>query len=120
VSPARTAINDLINRRNTCPITDTNKNYELKHIRTILRNNIYPTCKNVKKQKTNHTGKTPPGDKQKQKWATFTYIGKESRAIKQTNIIQDHKYDKNNLKQKKLQKLSTKVAFTRHKFLNTL
>jgi hypothetical protein len=81
-------INYLINCMNTCPITDTNMNHKLQRITTILHNNNYPTYKHLRKQKTKCTKQNTPGNKQK--WATFTCIGKETRIIirlfKNTNI----------------------------------
>jgi hypothetical protein len=79
-----------MNRVNTYPILSNNKNQELQHIQTILKNNNYPshTYQNIKTKP--NTSKTP-NIIQKQKWATFTYIGKETRTItklvKNTNII---------------------------------
>jgi hypothetical protein len=77
---------------NTYPISKEHKTHELQYIKTILNNN-------------NRTPYTP----QKQKFATFTYIGTETRIItnllKNTNIhiayrtnntIQHHLQPKNN------------------------
>jgi hypothetical protein len=76
----KSAINYLINRMNTHPITDINKNHELQHIKTILHNNSYPTHIHRSKHKLNHIDmNTPP--KNKQKWATFTYTGIETRIM---------------------------------------
>jgi hypothetical protein len=70
---------------NTYPISATNKHRVLQHIQTILLNNNYPqhTHKNNReKQNKNTTNKT-----QKKKWATFTYVGKETRKHKHENSI---------------------------------
>jgi hypothetical protein len=74
---------------NTYPISDINKNHEWQHRRPILHNNNYPMYKHQRKHRPNHMEQnTPP--KNKQKWATFTYLGKETRIItglfKNTNI----------------------------------
>jgi hypothetical protein len=85
----KSTINYLINHMNTYPITDVNKTHELQHIKTILHNNSYPTHIHESKHKLNHVNmNTPP--KNKQKWATLTYTGKETmiipRLLKNTNI----------------------------------
>jgi hypothetical protein len=74
------AIRDLFNRMNTYPISSKNKNQELQHIKTILQNNNYPphAYQNIKtKPNMNKTPIVIP----KQKWATSTCIGKETRTI---------------------------------------
>jgi hypothetical protein len=74
---------------NTYPISKENKNHEFQHIKTILHNNNYPpqTYLKVKtRMNKNRTSYTP----QKQKYATFTYIGTEiiitTNLLKNTNI----------------------------------
>jgi hypothetical protein len=74
------AIRHLINRMNTYPISQNNKIQEAHTINTILANNNYPTLThphNKKKQK--QTQQTT--HQEKKKWTTFTYVGKETRAI---------------------------------------
>jgi hypothetical protein len=89
---------------NTYPISKEHKTHELQYIKAILNNNNYPpqTYQNIKTTKhlTHH---------KKQKFASFTYIGTETRIItnlfKNTNIhiayrtkntIQHHLQQKNN------------------------
>jgi hypothetical protein len=83
------AINYLTNRMNTYPITDKSRNHERQHIKVILHNNNYPTYRHERKHKPNHSEQNKPPEIKK-KWATFTYIGKETRVItkllKNTNI----------------------------------
>jgi hypothetical protein len=67
-----------MNRVNTYPITDKNNNHELQHVNITVHNNNYPTHIHKSKHKFNHVDKnTPP--KNKQKWAPFTYTGKETK-----------------------------------------
>jgi hypothetical protein len=70
------AIRHLTNRMNTYPISTESKHSELQLIKTVLHNNNYPSqTRSHTKAKQNK--KTTP----KQKWATFTYIGNETRSI---------------------------------------
>jgi hypothetical protein len=79
---------------NTYQISSNNKNQELQHIQTISQNNNYPphAYQNIKTKP--HMNKTP-NIIPKQTWATFTYIGKETRTItklfKNTNIRKAYK-----------------------------
>jgi hypothetical protein len=90
----------MTNRMNTYPISANNKQWELQHIETILVNNNYPqhTHKNKKREENKNTAMNA-----REKWATFTYIGKQTRTIaklfrntnikiayKTTNTIQKH------------------------------
>jgi hypothetical protein len=101
------AIHYLTNRMNTYPITESSKNHEQQQIKTILYNSNYPTHRHKRKSKSGHCAQdTPFGNKQK--WATFTYIGKETRVItklfKNTNIrisFRTKNTIKNHLKTKK-------------------
>jgi hypothetical protein len=82
------AVRYLINRMNTYPISTERKHCKLQLIKTILQNNKYPpqTYLNTTKQSKNII----PNTIQKQKLATFTFIGKETititRLFKNTNI----------------------------------
>jgi hypothetical protein len=93
------AIRFLINRLNTYPISTDNKQKE-EQIKTILANNEYPQCIHKNNSKTKQHETTTNNTK---KWATFTYIGNETRAIaklfkntdvkiayRTTNTIQNH------------------------------
>jgi hypothetical protein len=88
---------------NTYPISSNNNDQKLQDMKTILQNNDYPphAYQNIK-TKPNTSNKTP-NIIPKQKWATFTYIGKETRTItkvfkniniriayKTKNTIQNH------------------------------
>jgi hypothetical protein len=94
---------------NTYPISKKHKTHKLQYIKTILNNNNYPpqTYQNIKTKIKNNN--RTPDTTQKQKFATFTYIGTETRIItnlfKNTNIpiayrtkntIQHHLQQKNN------------------------
>jgi hypothetical protein len=71
---------------NTYLISKEHKTHELQYTKTILNNNNYrpQTYQNVKtKINNNRTPDTP----QKQKFATFTYIGTETRII--TNLLKN-------------------------------
>jgi hypothetical protein len=71
---------------NTYPISTNNKYHELQRINIILQNNNYPrfTHKNKRKEQNKNT---ITNTTQKIKWATFTYIGKETRTI--TKLFKD-------------------------------
>jgi hypothetical protein len=80
------AIQYMINRTNTYPISTNNKHHKLQRINIILQNNNYPQFthkNNRRKQNKNTTTSTT----QKKKWATFTYIGKQTRTI--TKLFKD-------------------------------
>jgi hypothetical protein len=64
---------------NTYPISKEHKTHELQYIKTILHNNNYPpqTYQNIKTKMKNNNG--TPESPQKQTFATFTYIGTETR-----------------------------------------
>jgi hypothetical protein len=83
---------------NTYPISTHNKQQEMQHINKILKNN-YP--QNIQKYNNKKHTHIP----QKTKWATFTYIGKETRTItklfKKSNI--HIAFKTNNSLQKQLQ-----------------
>jgi hypothetical protein len=70
---------------NTYPISTENKHSESQLIKTILHNNKYPPQTRSHTKAKQNKNMTP-----KQKWATFTYIVKETRTIarlfKNTNI----------------------------------
>jgi hypothetical protein len=81
------------------PITHKSKDIELQTIRTILNNNHYNQEIIHTNLKHNHNTK----ETQKQKWATFTYFGTDTRTItkllknanikisfKTTNTIKNH------------------------------
>jgi hypothetical protein len=85
------AINYFTNRMNTYPITESSKNHEQQQIKTILHNNNYLTHEHGRKSKFNHREQNTPLVN-KQKWATFTYIGKETRAITKLLKIQIFEY----------------------------
>jgi ribosomal protein S25 len=101
------AIKYLVNRMNTYPISEDNQHQELQHIKSILQNNNYPpqTYLNARTKKNKSA---TPNATQKKKWATFTYTGKETRAItrlfkntdiqiayRTKNTIQNHLKPKN-------------------------
>jgi hypothetical protein len=72
---------------NTYPFTQENKNQEWIVIEEILKNYGYQqsiiNSKNTNRFYTNHT-KTQK-EEEKEKWATFTYVGPETRSI--TNLF---------------------------------
>jgi hypothetical protein len=92
----KTAMNYLVNRMNKYPLTHTNRNQEKAIIHEILVNNNYSQRDMFQKQKPSKLK-----DKQKTKWATFTYYGPETRVItklfKNTNIGISYR-TKNNIK----------------------
>jgi hypothetical protein len=61
-------------------LSPSNKHKEMQLINTILRNNGYPPHTYTHKQVTNKITNTVQ-QQQKQKWATFTYTGNQTRAI---------------------------------------
>jgi hypothetical protein len=78
----------MIDGMNTYPISTKSKHNEATTLKTILHTNGYtPEIHPHKKQ---YTTNTSPNLTLKQKWATFTYSGKEIRSItklfKNTNI----------------------------------
>jgi hypothetical protein len=81
----------MTNRRNTYLISPEYKHNETQIINTILHNNGY-TPQILSRKKRNPTNTTPDATR---KWATFTYVGKETRVItklfKNTNIHIDYK-----------------------------
>jgi hypothetical protein len=82
-------INFLINRITTYPVADTNLNKEIQIIDHLLMSNDYQQFKakelvhnrkqRMQKQTNNQT---------KEKWANFTYIGKETKFI--TKLFKDY------------------------------
>jgi hypothetical protein len=72
----------LLNRVYNYPITEKAKDTEMTTIKNILENNKYNTniitTLSTKKNKQKILGNP---EKQKIKWATFSYIGKETRKI---------------------------------------
>jgi hypothetical protein len=81
----KSATNYLINRMNTYPLTQENKENELTIINEILKNNGYQqpstTCKHINKATINPTQTTQNTQKGKTKWATFTYAGPETKPL---------------------------------------
>ncbi|XP_021935838.1 uncharacterized protein LOC110837712 [Zootermopsis nevadensis] len=81
------SINYLLNRKNLYPISTKNKQIELNIIQQILNENGYNNHKiNIKPNKT-----TKPNENEniQDKWATFTYIGKETKFI--TKLFKENK-----------------------------
>jgi hypothetical protein len=76
------AIRYMENRRTTYPISIEQKHNETHVINTILRNGYIPRIQPHKRKTSSNT--TP---KETRKWATFTYVGKEVRAI--TKLFKD-------------------------------
>jgi hypothetical protein len=80
------AIRYMTNRKKTCPVSTEEKHNETRIINTILHNNGYTAeiLSHNKKKPTNTAPDATP------KWATITYVGKETRAItklfKNTNL----------------------------------
>jgi hypothetical protein len=72
----KAAINYLVNQMNKYLLTHTNRNQEKAIINEILVNNNYSQQDTYQKQKL-----SKPKDKQKTKWATFTYYGLKTRVI---------------------------------------
>jgi hypothetical protein len=87
----RSAINYLVNSVNTYPLTQENKDQELTIINEILKNNGYqqlPTnLQHKNKAPQNPTQTVSNTQKDKTKWATFTYFGPETRTI--TNLFRN-------------------------------
>jgi hypothetical protein len=65
----------MINRLNKYPISTNNKHKETQLINTILHNNGYPP------QELAHKPNKITSPIQQQKWATFTYVGNQTRTI---------------------------------------
>jgi hypothetical protein len=80
------AINYLINRTNTYPLTQTNKNQEQTIIREILKNNGSQHSNTHHEHKNKNHKNHTQAQKEKQKWAAFTYSGPKIRTI--TNLFQ--------------------------------
>jgi hypothetical protein len=70
----------MMNRLNKYPVSTSNKHKETQLINIILRNNGYPPHLYMHKQVANKITNTVQ-QQQKQKWATFTYMGSQTRAI---------------------------------------
>jgi hypothetical protein len=89
------------NRKNTYPITTEQKHNETQIINTILHNNGY-TAEILSHKKKKPMNTAPDATR---KWATFTYVGKETRVIsklfKNTNLR--IAYKTNNTIQKHMQ-----------------
>jgi hypothetical protein len=92
---------------NTYPISTNNKLQESQHIETILINNDYPQHTHISNKKKQNITQQQTLQQNKEKWATFTYIGKETRTIaklfrnahtkiayRTTNTIQKHLCEK--------------------------
>jgi hypothetical protein len=77
------AIQYMINRMNTYDLPDSNKTQEHNIIRQILHNNGYEPSVNTHYRKK----KKPLPKQEKNKWAKFTYIGKETKYI--TKLFRD-------------------------------
>jgi hypothetical protein len=88
-----TAINYMINRLNTYPLSKHEKNGERDTIKHILEQNQYQLSDTIKRKlnKENLINTHPPkeqGNKQtKNKWATFTYFGHEVKKV--TNVFKN-------------------------------
>jgi hypothetical protein len=87
----KSAINYLINRMNTYPLTHTSKGQEQTIIEEILKKNEYQQSI-IHHKRINKTHENPPQgtqkiQKEKQKWATFTYSGPETITL--TNLFRD-------------------------------
>jgi hypothetical protein len=100
-----TAIKYLTDRMNTYPISPNKKHREQQNINTILKNNKYPQYTHTKNNNNNNRNTNTERTTQKTKWATFTYIGKETRTITRLFINTNIKiaYKTNNTIQKYLQ-----------------
>jgi len=72
------AIRYFQNRINTYDINDTRKHVELDKIKQIIHNNRYDTSI---LDKVNHAKPKHKHDNQKEKWAKFTYVGRETGQI---------------------------------------
>jgi hypothetical protein len=83
----KSAINYLLNRMNTYPLTRTSKHQEHISIIDILKNNGYQQSNTSQKHSSRNTNNNSHTQTQheKQKWATFTYSGPEIRTI--TNLF---------------------------------
>jgi hypothetical protein len=76
------AIRYLINRMNTYDLKDSDKVNEQNTIKQILHNNGYDTSTTIRLN-----NKEPKTKQNKNKWAKFTYIGKETKFI--TKLFKD-------------------------------
>jgi hypothetical protein len=106
------AITCLINRMNTYPITDTSKNYELQHTKTILHNKNYPTYKHLKKQKTNHTEQNTPTENKDKNGPPLHISEKKQEPLQDYLKTQTYEHNsrshirlKNHLKQKSITRM---------------
>jgi hypothetical protein len=77
------AIRYMVNRMNTYNLTNSNKTQEQGVIRQILHNNGYDPSITTR----HNNRKTPELKQNKNKWAKFTYIGKETKFI--TKLFKD-------------------------------
>jgi hypothetical protein len=101
------AFNFLFNRLNSYPLNNHNRNNEFQIINQIAKENEYQSTNMFLKLKANMKPNTPRATHltqeipENKKWATFTYVGKETRHItklfKNTNIKTTFKTT-NNLK----------------------
>jgi hypothetical protein len=92
IEHGKTAFNYLLNRAEKYPLSSTNKKAELNIIKQIARENEYDNSilskKTHKKQDRNPLDTPSIGNTQHDtKWATFTYIGKETKHI--TKLFKD-------------------------------
>jgi hypothetical protein len=82
------AIKFLFNRLHSYNLAETEHRQELNSIHNIMQNNSFPIPPH--EQKPRHTTRKKTSTPPEQKWATFTYVGKETHFItnifKQTNI----------------------------------
>jgi hypothetical protein len=79
-------INFLINRITNYPITNTNLNKEIQIIDHILMSNDYQQFKELVHNRKQRMQKQT-NNQTKEKWANFTYIGKETKFI--TNCLRN-------------------------------
>jgi uncharacterized protein (DUF433 family) len=100
------AIRYFLNTINTYDIDATRKHIELDTIKQIIYNNRYDTST---LEKITHAKPKRKHDNQNQKWAKFTYVGKETRQIIKLfkNTIVKVAYTTNNNLGKILQKNNT-------------
>jgi hypothetical protein len=90
----KSAINYLINRMNTYPISQENKDHEQTIINEMLKNNGYQQqltdFKYINKVPINLTQTARNTQKDKIKWATFTYVGPETRTVTSKVRYREH------------------------------
>jgi hypothetical protein len=83
-------INYLINRITTYPLTNYNLKIENQIINHLLKNNGYKHLKTEeliqKKERRTQKGNN---NQTHEKWANFTYVGKETKFI--TKLFREHK-----------------------------